>query len=93
MKVISLKIHSEEKIISSVAFQLAAELESDRLAEALKRLAPSVEAALQQNEIANVFVNDWTLLSADGSSIGSEAGNNLQEFQSFTDLVFSKVWY
>ena len=70
--------------------ELALEMESQQLAEALQRLAPAVEAALQQNEIANVFVNDWTLLSADGSSIGSEAGNNLQEFQSFTDLVFSK---
>ncbi|XP_048256413.1 dynein axonemal intermediate chain 3-like isoform X4 [Haliotis rufescens] len=52
-------------------------------------VAPRFELALQQNEIMNVFFNDWLNLG-DSDSFGNKADNHLKEYQSFTDLQFSK---
>ena len=48
------------------------------------------ELAMQQNEIMNVFYDDWMGLAEEDSSFGSKADNHLKEYQSFTDLKFSK---
>ena len=45
---------------------------------------------MQQNEIMNVFFDDWEALADEDSSFGSKADNHLKEYQSFTDLKFSK---
>ena len=46
--------------------------------------------ALQQNEIMNVFADDYNdLFDVDGV-FGNKTDNNLKEYQSFTDLEFSK---
>ncbi|KAH9523462.1 WD repeat-containing protein 63 [Bulinus truncatus] len=46
--------------------------------------------ALQQNEITNVFYIDWHHLGESDDTFGSKADNHLKEYQSFTDLQFSK---
>ena len=51
---------------------------------------PRFELAMQQNEIMNVFYDDWMALADEDSSFGSKADNHLKEYQSFTDLQFSK---
>nr|XP_033772911.1 WD repeat-containing protein 63 [Geotrypetes seraphini] len=49
-----------------------------------------VELALQQNEIMNAFFDDWRALAEVESTYGSKSDTQLKEFQSFTDLHYSK---
>ncbi|ESP02449.1 hypothetical protein LOTGIDRAFT_199692 [Lottia gigantea] len=66
-------------------------MEADKnLQNFLNDAAPRFELALQQNEIMNVFYNDWLHLGDDENTLGSKADNHLKEYQSFTDLQFSK---
>ncbi|KAL5022553.1 hypothetical protein ScPMuIL_001708 [Solemya velum] len=53
-------------------------------------VGPRFELALQQNEIMDVFYNDWLNLGDADDSFGSKSDNHLKEYQSFTDLQFSK---
>ncbi|XP_052776408.1 dynein axonemal intermediate chain 3-like isoform X2 [Mya arenaria] len=53
-------------------------------------VCPRFELALQQNEIMDVFFNDWLHLGDAHDTFGSKADNHLKEYQSFTDLQFSK---
>ncbi|KAK0069497.1 WD repeat-containing protein 63 [Biomphalaria pfeifferi] len=46
--------------------------------------------ALQQNEITSVFYIDWHHLGDSDDTFGSKADNHMKEYQSFTDLQFSK---
>ena len=43
--------------------------------------------ALQQNHIMDVFVDDWRTL---GEDVGGKVDTHLKEYQSFTDLNYSK---
>ncbi|XP_070562697.1 dynein axonemal intermediate chain 3-like isoform X2 [Ptychodera flava] len=56
----------------------------------ITEVAPRFELALQQNEIMDVFFDDWMALSEEDSTFGSKSDNHLKEYQSFTDLQFSK---
>jgi len=56
----------------------------------LTEVVPRFELALQQNETLDVFINDYTELGEEDSTFGSKADNHLKEYQSFTDLQFSK---
>ena len=47
------------------------------------------EAALQQNEIFNLFIDDYKLLE-ERALFGSKADNHLKEYQSFADLKNSR---
>ncbi|KAK2157176.1 hypothetical protein LSH36_196g03010 [Paralvinella palmiformis] len=64
--------------------------EKEELVEFVKRVSTKFEVALQQNEIMDVFFDDWENLADEDSSFGSKADNHLKEYQSFTDLQFSK---
>ncbi|EHB18031.1 WD repeat-containing protein 63 [Heterocephalus glaber] len=45
-----------------------------------------VEIALQQNEIMNLFTDDWKSLAEEEGTFGDKTDTHLKEFQSFTDL-------
>uniref|UniRef100_A0A8C9W9N0 Dynein axonemal intermediate chain 3 n=1 Tax=Scleropages formosus TaxID=113540 RepID=A0A8C9W9N0_SCLFO len=46
--------------------------------------------AIQQNKIMDVFFDDWQALSEGDIAFGGKADTYLKEYQSFTDLQFSK---
>ncbi|XP_055486751.1 dynein axonemal intermediate chain 3 [Leucoraja erinacea] len=62
--------------------------------EALHTFVNSVsvrfECALQQNEIMDVFYDDWRGLSEEDSTFGGKTDGHLKEYQSFTDLLKSQ---
>ncbi|XP_063681640.1 dynein axonemal intermediate chain 3-like [Bolinopsis microptera] len=63
---------------------------SEDLAKFVESVCPRFKLALQQNEIMDVFADDYNdLIDVDGV-FGNKADNNLKEYQSFTDLEFSK---
>ncbi|KAF6028504.1 WDR63 [Bugula neritina] len=70
--------------------QQKTEFEKQTLSSFMTEVRPRFEEALQQNEIMNVFFDDWTSLSNDDNTFGNKADSHLKEFQSFTDLLFSK---
>ncbi|XP_033096889.1 WD repeat-containing protein 63-like [Anneissia japonica] len=65
-------------------------LQSHQLKNFIQNVTPRFQLALQQNEIMDVFNNDWTVLADEDSSFGSKSDNHLKEYQSFTDMQFSK---
>lgn len=72
--------HQEKEVI----------LNSKNLPNFISDVTPRFKAALQQNEIMDVFFIDWLHLGDGDSGFGSKADNHLKEYQSFTDLQFSK---
>lgn len=48
------------------------------------------EVAAQQNMILDVFFNDWQALNEEDGIFGGKAETHLKEYQSFTDLHFTK---
>ena len=48
------------------------------------------DLALQQNEICDIFVDDYTELSETDGIIVDKTDNAIKEYQSYTDLTFSK---
>ncbi|XP_038048584.1 dynein intermediate chain 3, axonemal-like isoform X2 [Patiria miniata] len=65
-------------------------MESEDILNFLNHVTPRFELALQQNEIMNVFFDDWFALAEQDSTFGSKSDSHLKEYQSFTDLQFSK---
>uniref|UniRef100_A0A8C9U214 Dynein axonemal intermediate chain 3 n=1 Tax=Scleropages formosus TaxID=113540 RepID=A0A8C9U214_SCLFO len=70
------------------------EKENYMSSENLKNFASSAfsrfEIAIQQNKIMDVFFDDWQALSEGDIAFGGKADTYLKEYQSFTDLQFSK---
>uniref|UniRef100_A0A8C9SUU9 Dynein axonemal intermediate chain 3 n=1 Tax=Scleropages formosus TaxID=113540 RepID=A0A8C9SUU9_SCLFO len=64
------------------------EKENYMSSENLKNFASSI--AIQQNKIMDVFFDDWQALSEGDIAFGGKADTYLKEYQSFTDLQFSK---
>ncbi|XP_074077877.1 dynein axonemal intermediate chain 3 [Macrotis lagotis] len=62
------------------------QLQSKVLEEFLNSVTLSVEMALQQNEIMNVFIDDWKALGEEETAFGEKTDSYLKEYQSFTDL-------
>ncbi|KAJ3599275.1 hypothetical protein NHX12_033238, partial [Muraenolepis orangiensis] len=60
---------------------------SERMREFLNSVAPRVLEALQQSLIAELFVEDWRSL---GGDVVGKVDLHLKEYQSFTDLNYSK---
>ena len=60
------------------------------LEEFFLNISPRLEEYLQQNEIMNIFRNDYLLLGDEEMAIEQGAHTVLQEYQSFTDLANSK---
>ena len=46
--------------------------------------------ALQQNEVTNIFEDDFAFLGDDDGGNGNRKENTISEYQSFTDLQHSK---
>ncbi|XP_067892433.1 dynein axonemal intermediate chain 3 isoform X2 [Heterodontus francisci] len=65
-------------------------LKSEALTTFVNSVALRFESALQQNEIMNVFYDDWRGLSEEDSTFGGKADCHLKEYQSFTDLQKSQ---
>ncbi|XP_022087919.1 WD repeat-containing protein 63-like isoform X2 [Acanthaster planci] len=65
-------------------------MEMEELLNTLNQVTPRFELSLQQNEIMNVFNDDWLALADEDSTFGSKSDSHLKEYQSFTDLQFSK---
>ncbi|PIK53480.1 WD repeat-containing protein 63 [Apostichopus japonicus] len=65
-------------------------LSSETLYNFLDRVTPRFELALQQNDIMDVFRDDWKELGNEDDTFGSKSDNHLKEYQSFTDLQFSR---
>lgn len=65
-------------------------LKSGEISNFVSDVVPRFELALQQNEIMDVFHIDWLHLGDADDTFGSKADNHLKEYQSFTDLQFSK---
>ncbi|PFX30161.1 Dynein intermediate chain 2, axonemal [Stylophora pistillata] len=56
----------------------------------IEKVTPRFELALQQNEILDVFYDDYLSLADDETTFGAKSDNYLKEYQSFTDLQYSK---
>ncbi|XP_059839705.1 dynein axonemal intermediate chain 3 isoform X2 [Hypanus sabinus] len=65
-------------------------LKSEALNNFINSVASRFELALQQNEIMDVFYDDWKGLSEEDSTFGGKADGHLKEYQSFTDLQKSQ---
>jgi len=48
-----------------------------------------VESALQQNEIIDVFFDDWAALTIDDGSFGSKADNHLKVCSDYMPVICS----
>ncbi|KAM4629289.1 dynein axonemal intermediate chain 3 [Polymixia lowei] len=60
-------------------------LQSESLKKFINTVAPRFEIAIQQNDIMDVFFDDWGALSVD-SGFGEKTDTHLKQYQSFTDL-------
>jgi len=67
-----------------------AAMAAEDLQSFLRAVTPKVDAALQQNEITNVFEDDFTMLAEEDGISGNKKENVISEYQSFTDLTYSK---
>jgi len=64
--------------------------DEEKYKDFLVKCCPKFEMVLQQNQITNAFVNDWKLLGEEDNEFGTKSDNHLKEYQSFTDLQYSK---
>ncbi|KAL7863998.1 hypothetical protein AOLI_G00154180 [Acnodon oligacanthus] len=65
-------------------------LQSEKLRNFLNSVTARFELAIQQNVIMDVFVDDWWALGEEDAMFGRKAETHLKEYQSFTDLHYSK---
>ncbi|XP_072199551.1 dynein axonemal intermediate chain 3-like [Excalfactoria chinensis] len=65
-------------------------LSSEKLKQFLTSVCLRMEIALQQNEIMDVFSDDWKALEDDLSSSGGKSDVCLKAYQTFTDLQYLK---
>ncbi|KAI6660473.1 WD repeat-containing protein 63-like [Oopsacas minuta] len=73
------------------AREVLSDTESSLIAQFLLLYIDNIELSLQQNLIANIFIDDYSQLNAEGDALFSvKTDNSLKEYQSFTDLQYSK---
>ncbi|XP_069795495.1 dynein axonemal intermediate chain 3 [Narcine bancroftii] len=65
-------------------------MKSEGLANFITSVALRCESALQQNEVMDVFYDDWKGLSEDDGTFGGKTDSHLKEYQSFTDMQNSQ---
>mmetsp|Transcript_38086 Transcript_38086/g.64023 ORF Transcript_38086/g.64023 Transcript_38086/m.64023 type:complete len:812 (-) Transcript_38086:308-2743(-) len=63
---------------------------SKRMHEFLGTLTTRYETALQQNEVMDIFEDEYASLAEEDSAPGEKNANLIAPYQSFTDLVYSK---
>lgn len=56
----------------------------------MTKMEPLVNLCLQQNDLYNPFDDCWEILGSKDDGFVSKSDGHLREYQSFTDLVFSK---
>uniref|UniRef100_H2Y8V0 WD repeat domain 63 n=1 Tax=Ciona savignyi TaxID=51511 RepID=H2Y8V0_CIOSA len=64
--------------------------QTDEYKQFIQASVPRFELALQQNTIMDVFFDDWAVLGEEDTNFGSKSDSHLKEYQSFTDLQYSK---
>ncbi|KAI3382454.1 hypothetical protein SNEBB_006694 [Seison nebaliae] len=70
--------------------RLAAELQNPKLHWFLNAYMPLIEEALQQNNLVNLFENEFKMLTVNKTAVNLKGDLNLLEFQSFSDIESSK---
>ena len=55
-----------------------------------RKLFVRFDLAMQQNVVIDVFFDDWSVLGEEDTNFGSKSDSHLKEYQSFTDLEYSK---
>ena len=65
-------------------------LGSEGMKEFINAAFETCETALQQNEITDISEDHFSILTEDDAFTASKGENSITEFQSFTDLVYSK---
>lgn len=65
-------------------------LASEEIKSQMTKMEPLVNLCLQQNDLYNPFDDCWEILGSKDDGFGSKSDGHLREYQSFTDLVFSK---
>ena len=65
-------------------------LGSAEIKENLQRTEPLINLCLQQNDLYNAYDDCWAALGSVDDGFGSKSDGHLREYQSFTDLQFSK---
>ncbi|KAJ8278976.1 hypothetical protein COCON_G00060420 [Conger conger] len=65
-------------------------MNSENLKNFVDLVASRFDIALQQNEIMDVFFDDWRALFQEDVIFGGKTDTHLKEYQSFTDLKYSK---
>eukprot|EP00117_Sycon_ciliatum_P006446 scpid30493/ scgid9981/ WD repeat-containing protein 63 len=63
---------------------------SDDIDEVLRRHLPNVLGAIQQNNLINIFKDNCRSLPVEEGDLGTKADTAMKEYQSFTDLKYSK---
>ncbi|XP_048860045.1 dynein axonemal intermediate chain 3-like isoform X1 [Brienomyrus brachyistius] len=63
---------------------------SENVRNFINSVVSRFEVAAQQNMILDVFFNDWQALNEEDGVFGGKAETHLKEYQSFTDLHFTK---
>ncbi|TMW59468.1 hypothetical protein Poli38472_004537 [Pythium oligandrum] len=66
------------------------EMDSEKMQAFLERVLPLVEEALQQNETLDIFLDPFSTLHEDDTTLANKNENGIKELRSFTDLVYSK---
>ena len=67
-----------------------AKLESTAMDEFLTKVKDVCELALQQNEVTDIFEDEFASLGEEDAVLGNKKENVITEFQSFTDLTYSR---
>nr|XP_014342639.1 PREDICTED: WD repeat-containing protein 63 isoform X2 [Latimeria chalumnae] len=65
-------------------------MKSKNFKDFINHVALRCEIALQQNEIMDAFFDDWKALAGEERTFGGKSDTLLKEYQSFTDLHYSK---
>lgn len=65
-------------------------LESEAMDDFIRNISVRLEKAIQQNEILDIFCDDYQALGEDEPILERGHHTMLQEYQSFTDLLNSK---
>ncbi|XP_078488528.1 dynein axonemal intermediate chain 3 [Ciona intestinalis] len=85
---VTASVQYEPRVISVEEAKVAQQ--SEEFKQFVQASLPRFELALQQNTIMDVFFDDWAVLGEEDTNFGSKSDSHLKEYQSFTDLQYSK---
>ena len=76
---------------SAVGAQDASAAENPALVAFLKRVRPTVEDALQQNETVDIFKDAFAGVGDEDAAVGQKGDNELKEMRNYNDIKYSKA--